>query len=77
MMEPSATGPHGPHERNRTMSFDDTVTITDGPGKGATLTVDTEYPYTINVTAGDRMALIDGPWTSDPLTAAVLATIAH
>jgi hypothetical protein len=59
------------------MSFDDTVTITDGPGKGATLTVDTEYPYTINVTAGDRMALIDGPWTSDPLTAAVLATIAH
>lgn len=52
---------------------DNTVTITSGPGKGATLAVDTEYPYTINVTAGDHMALIDGPWTSDPLTAAAVA----
>lgn len=52
---------------------DNTVTITDGPGQGATLVVDREYPYTINVTAGDHMALIDGPWTSDPLTAAAAA----
>lgn len=52
---------------------DNTVTITDGPGQGATLVVDREHPYTINVTAGDHMALIDGPWTSDPLTAAAVA----
>ena len=52
---------------------DNTVTITDGHGQGATLVVDREYPYTINVTAGDHMALIDGPWTSDPLTAAAVA----
>lgn len=52
---------------------ENTVTITDGPGQGATLVVDREYPYTINVTAGDHMALIDGPWTSDPLTAAAVA----
>lgn len=52
---------------------DGTVTITGGHGRGATLVVDREYPYTINVTAGDHMALIDGPWTSDPLTAAAVA----
>lgn len=52
---------------------ENTVTITDGPGQGATLVVDREYPYTINVTAGDYMALIDGPYTSDPLTAAAVA----
>ena len=52
---------------------DNTVTITDGPGQGATLVVDREYPYTINVTAGDHMALIDGPYTSDPLAAAAAA----
>lgn len=59
---------------NSTYTVDgNTITITDGHGRGATLTVDTEYPYTINVTAGDHMALIDGPWTSDPLTAAAAA----
>lgn len=52
---------------------DNTFTITGGPGQGATLVVDREYPYMINVTAGDHMALIDGPWNSDPLTAAAIA----
>lgn len=52
---------------------DNTITITDGPGQGATLVVNREYPYTINVTSGDHMAPIDGPYTSDPLTSAAVA----
>ncbi|MBF1140184.1 MAG: hypothetical protein HXL63_04125 [Thermobifida sp.] len=52
---------------------DNTITITDGPGQGATLVADREHPYTINVTTGDHMVLIDGPYTSDPLTAAAVA----
>lgn len=54
------------------MDFNGTVTITDGPGKDTTLTVETEYPHTITVYGPD----VDSAMTSDP-TAAAPATIAY
>lgn len=48
---------------------DNTITITDGPGKGSTLVIDREYPYTITIDGPD----VDSAMTSDPTTAAAIA----